>query len=82
MKRQVLILIQILATIQIATAKEDISADLAKFLQDGKIPAIAAAAVMDGRIIASGASGVRKQGDATPNEPCRLTFSSVSVIFE
>ncbi len=66
MQRPAPLLIPILAFIQIATAQEDISADLTKFLQDGKIPALAAAAVMDGKIIASGASGVRKYGDTTP----------------
>ena len=47
-------------------APADISSDLAKFTQDGKIPALAAAAVLDGKIVAAGATGVRKHGDPTP----------------
>src|SRR6478735_9466990 len=44
----------------------DVSANLAPFLQNGKVPALAAAAVLDGKIIAAGATGVRKHGDPTP----------------
>lgn len=41
----------------------DVSADLVSFLRDGKVPALVAAAVLDGKIIAVGATGVRKHGD-------------------
>ncbi|MEO5715639.1 MAG: serine hydrolase domain-containing protein [Luteolibacter sp.] len=44
----------------------DVSADLARFTQNGKIPGLVAAAVLDGEIVAAGATGVRKQGDPTP----------------
>jgi CubicO group peptidase (beta-lactamase class C family) len=40
---------------------DDISEDLAKFLEDhGKVPSIAAAAVLDGELVAAGAAGVRR----------------------
>ncbi len=44
----------------------DVSADLAEFTRDGKVPGLVAAAVLDGRIIATGASGVRKAGEPQP----------------
>ena len=44
----------------------DVSTDLAKFTQDGKVPGLVAAAVLDGKIIAAGATGVRKHGDPAP----------------
>ena len=56
----------ILASVLTATAcgvPVDVSAELAKFTQDGKIPGLVAAAVLDGNIVATGATGVRKYGD-------------------
>ncbi|MES2475723.1 MAG: serine hydrolase domain-containing protein [Verrucomicrobiota bacterium] len=44
----------------------DVSADLAAYTQDGQVPALAAAAILDGKIIAAGVTGVRKFGDPTP----------------
>lgn len=44
----------------------DVSAELAKFTSDGKVPGLVAAAVYNGRIIAAGATGVRKYGDPAP----------------
>lgn len=51
---------------QVGAEAVDVSAELAKFTQDGKIPALAAAAILDGKIVAAGATGVRKAGDKTP----------------
>ncbi|MES2661209.1 MAG: serine hydrolase domain-containing protein [Verrucomicrobiota bacterium] len=51
---------------RLLAAPADVSADLANYTQDGKIPALAAACVLDGKIIAAGATGVRKYGDPTP----------------
>ncbi len=50
----------------------DVSADLARFMQDGKIPGLAAAAVLNGQIIAAGAAGMRKTGD-----PTRVTVNDI-----
>jgi CubicO group peptidase (beta-lactamase class C family) len=47
-------------------APADVSAELAKLTREGKIPALAAAAVLHGKIVAAGATGVRKYGDPTP----------------
>lgn len=47
-------------------APADVSADLAQFTQAGKVPGLVAAAVLDGKIIAAGATGVRKSGDPAP----------------
>lgn len=41
----------------------DVSAELVPFLRDGKVPGLVAAAVLDGKIVATGAAGVRKHGD-------------------
>lgn len=41
----------------------DVSADLARFTESGKIPGMAVAAVRDGKVVAYGVSGVRKHGD-------------------
>jgi CubicO group peptidase (beta-lactamase class C family) len=46
-----------------AFARDDVSADLKCFTKDGKVPGMAVAAVLDGRIVAAGASGVRITGD-------------------
>lgn len=46
-----------------AFARDDVSEDLTRFTKDGKVPGMAVAAVLDGRIVAAGASGVRKLGD-------------------
>jgi CubicO group peptidase (beta-lactamase class C family) len=51
---------------QLLAAPADVSADLARFTRGGNVPGLAAAAVLDGRIIAAGATGVRKHGDPTP----------------
>ncbi|MEO5915745.1 MAG: serine hydrolase domain-containing protein [Luteolibacter sp.] len=56
----------ILLCSRLLAAPADVSADLAKFTQDGKIPGLVVAAVLDGKIIATGATGVRKYGDPTP----------------
>ncbi len=44
----------------------DISEELARLNQRGKVPALAAAAVLKGEIVAAGATGIRKVGDPTP----------------
>lgn len=46
--------------------RADVSAELAKFTADGKVPGLVAAAVCNGEIIAAGASGVRRFGDPEP----------------
>lgn len=58
----------LLAAAALVFAKEptDISVDLAKIIQETPVPALAAAAVWDGQIVAAGAAGVRKAGDDTP----------------
>ena len=50
---------------RLVAAPADVSSDLAKFTQDGKVPGLVAAAVLDGKIIATGATGIRKYGDKT-----------------
>lgn len=51
-------------TISVAGAKPaDVSAELAGFVGDGKSPGLAVAAVLDGKVIAVGAAGVRMSGD-------------------
>lgn len=45
-----------------ATEPLDISASLEPFLNEGKVPGLAAAVVLDGKIFAAGAVGVRKHG--------------------
>lgn len=50
-------------------ARDDVSADLERFTKTGKVPGMAVAAVLDGRIVAAGASGVRKSGD-----PAKVTL--------
>ncbi|RYD21281.1 MAG: class A beta-lactamase-related serine hydrolase [Verrucomicrobiaceae bacterium] len=45
-----------------AAEPADISASLEPFLNDGKVPGLAAAVVVDGKIVAAGAAGVRKHG--------------------
>lgn len=40
----------------------DISASLEPFLKEGKVPGLAAAVVLHGKIVAAGATGVRKHG--------------------
>lgn len=44
-------------------APVDVSADLARFIEGGNVPGLAAAAVLDGKMVAAGATGVRKHGD-------------------
>jgi CubicO group peptidase (beta-lactamase class C family) len=56
----------ILMTQMAFAQRADVSADLAKFTRDGKVPGLVAAAVYDGKIIAAGATGVRKKGDPMP----------------
>ncbi len=56
----------LLASLTARSEPADVSAELAKFTQGGKIPALAAAAVLNGEIVAAGATGVRKHGDPTP----------------
>lgn len=41
----------------------DVSADLAGFVGEGKSPGLAVAVVLDGKVVAVGAAGVRKFGD-------------------
>ncbi|EDY81943.1 beta-lactamase [Verrucomicrobiia bacterium DG1235] len=45
---------------------EDLSPDLSKALEKSELPSIAAALVVEDRIVAAGASGLRKIGDTTP----------------
>lgn len=56
----------ILLCTRLMSAPADMSAVLARFTYDGKIPGLAVAAVLDGKIIATGATGFRKYGDPTP----------------
>jgi CubicO group peptidase (beta-lactamase class C family) len=60
------LLISLLLATSLLADPADVSADLARFTQNGNIPGLAAAAVLDGKIIACGATGVRKYGEATP----------------
>ncbi len=54
------------STCQVLMAERaDISDELAGYIREGKVPALAAAAVLDGKIVAAGAAGVRKHGDPT-----------------
>ena len=55
----------ILLCCRLLSAPVDVSADLAKLIQDGRVPGLVAAVVLDGKIIATGATGVRKYGDPT-----------------
>ena len=55
-----------LSGIAVAEAPEDISVALATIIKGTKVPSLAAAAVLDGRIVAAGAAGVRKRGNPTP----------------
>ncbi len=48
--------------VQRGSAMDDISADLAAMIKSSGVPSLAAAAVFEGKIIAAGASGIRKQG--------------------
>lgn len=59
-------LLGVLLASRLIAAPADVSADLAKFTRDGKVPGLVVAAVLDGEIIATGATGVRKYGDPTP----------------
>ncbi|MCO6456558.1 MAG: beta-lactamase family protein [Pirellulaceae bacterium] len=43
---------------------EELSAELERLIANTQVPSLAAAAVLDGRIVAAGASGVRKQGES------------------
>ncbi len=52
----------LIASSAFATEIEDFSADLVGIVQDANVPAIAAAVVVDGEIVAHGASGIRKIG--------------------
>lgn len=45
-------------------AQDDVSAELKRFTESGKVPGMAVAAALKGRLVASGASGVRKIGDS------------------
>lgn len=45
-----------------ASARDDVSADLTRFTEGGMVPGMAVAAVLDGKIVAAGAAGVRKHG--------------------
>ncbi|GAA5121580.1 beta-lactamase family protein [Luteolibacter yonseiensis] len=65
MNRITRLILGVVLTGPLAAAPADVSADLAKFTRDGKVPALVAAAVLNGRIIATGATGVRKSGDKT-----------------
>ncbi len=60
------LLIPLFAIHSASAGTADLSADLAKFIRDRKIPGLAAAAVLDGKIVAAGATGVRKYGDPVP----------------
>lgn len=41
---------------------EDISSLIESIIEESEVPALAAAAVLDGRVVSVGAAGVRKQG--------------------
>jgi CubicO group peptidase (beta-lactamase class C family) len=45
---------------------EDISPQIKTIVENSGVPALVAAAVLDGRIVSVGAAGVRKKGDAIP----------------
>jgi CubicO group peptidase (beta-lactamase class C family) len=45
---------------------EDISPHLKTIIENSEVPALAAAAVLDGNIVSIGAAGVRKKGDPIP----------------
>ncbi len=64
-KRHIVLIGALLIPVAFAQ-RADVSADLAKFTADGKVPGLVAAAVYNGKIIAVGATGVRKYGDPTP----------------
>lgn len=63
MTRSFLFVSALLLASRLLAEPVDVSADLAPFLRDGKVPGLAAAAVLDGKIVAAGATGVRKHGD-------------------
>ncbi len=52
----------VLSAANLSAAPEDVSKDLTPFTRDGKVPGLVAAAVLDGKIVAAGAAGVRKHG--------------------
>ena len=49
-----------------AVTYRDVSADLAKLLENSPVPGLAAAAIQDGRIILAGCAGLRRADQATP----------------
>lgn len=60
-------------------AEKDISSLLEQWRASGRVPALAAAVVKDGRIIAVGASGLRSLGAATPVTTAdKFHFGSIS----
>lgn len=65
MKRNYVVLIACISLPFQGKAEElvDVSKDLDLLLKDSPVPALAAAAVRDGRIVAQGAAGVRKAGE-------------------
>jgi len=48
-----------------ALEPEDISNEIATILKESPVPSLAAAAVVDGYIVSTGASGIRKKGSST-----------------
>lgn len=65
MSRITHLILGLILTSCLIAAPADVSADLAKFTKDGKVPGLVAAAVLDGKVIATGATGIRKYGDKT-----------------
>ncbi len=59
------ILLVLAATARAAEpAADDISDELGRLIANTRVPSLAAAVVLDGRVVAAGAQGVRKQGEA------------------
>lgn len=55
-----------LGVVLAAQAPIDLGPDLQKLVSQHQVPALGAAVILDGRLAAVGAAGVRKQGDPTP----------------
>lgn len=64
-----MVLAGVLTPIDAVFGRDDVSPDLDRFTRNGNVPGMAVAAVLDGRIVAAGASGVRKSGD-----PAKVTI--------
>ncbi|MCA9080144.1 MAG: beta-lactamase family protein [Planctomycetaceae bacterium] len=61
------VLIPFVATSVPAHAEiEDVSSELKTILDEHDVPALAVAVIVDGEVVATGATGIRKRGDDTP----------------